>query len=384
MQGLLAQNDNANVQPPQGAISVPGTTNLYTTPYDEVSRMLRPAAVSACSCKGDGWRLPTLGELQIMYSHRFEMDFGEGWYWTGEKVRGEFLFYDLHFKNGKVRESSYNKEDFVRCVWSPNPVGAPVSNLQPVQQQSTPIVQPPAAPANQQAPAPKVQTDTIQNNTPTPVPASSNIPRPQPTASAPQPPTNVNGRDDQQESKPYKSSFGIVAGSMNGLSFKVFPSRKFAVSMELGFKATAASGIQFYDPYRWDYIHGYYYGWESHGYYTTPYTLEFNVNFVHQDHFVAGLYGLVGGGLSLGWHFRNSYPYYAYDYYSSQWPRYRQSNGKAGLNLILGLEYVFEVPIALQVDFRPGYGLLFASGYTAHYFDWGLNLSFRYTFKERY
>ena len=142
IQGMFAQNDNANVQPPQGAVLVPGTADLYTTPYDEVSKMQRNAAVSACGCKGDGWRLPTLGELQIMYSHRYEMDFGEGWYWTGEKVRGEFRFYDLNFKNGKVREAPYNKEDFVRCVWSRNPAPAPASNLQPMPQQSNPPVQP--------------------------------------------------------------------------------------------------------------------------------------------------------------------------------------------------------------------------------------------------
>ena len=382
--GLFAQNEGTAVQPPQGVVLVPGTADLYTTPYDEVSRMLRPAAVSACGCKGEGWRLPTLGELQIMYSHRYEMDFADGWYWTGEKVRGEFRFYDLNFKNGKVREASYNKEDFVRCVWSSKPANVPASNLQPMAQQSNPAVQPPAKPANQQAPAPKVKTDTIQNNTPAPVP--SNVPRPQPTASAPQPQPQPNGRvmDDNDVTKPYRSSFGIVAGSLNGLSLKVFPSTKFAVMMELGVKVTAASGIQFYDPYRWNYIYGYYYGWETYGYFTTPYTLEFNVNFIRQDHFVAGLYGLVGGGPSLGWHFRNSYPYYLYESYTSQWPRYRQGNGKAGVNLILGLEYVFNEPIALQVDFRPGYGLLFASGYTAHYFDWGLNLSFRYAFKEKY
>lgn len=140
--GMRAQNNGTGIQPPQGAVLVPGTVDLYTTPYDEVSKMQRNAAVSACGCKGDGWRLPTLGELQIMYSHRFEMDFGEGWYWTGEKVRGEFKFYDLNFKNGKVREAPYNKEDFVRCVWSRTPAPAPANNLQPMPQQSNPPVQP--------------------------------------------------------------------------------------------------------------------------------------------------------------------------------------------------------------------------------------------------
>ena len=380
--GLFAQNDETSVQPPQGVVAVPGTADLYTTPYDEVSRMLRPAAVSACGCKGEGWRLPTLGELQIMYSHRYEMDFADGWYWTGEKVRGEFRFYDLNFKNGKIRAASYNKEDFVRCVWSSKPANVPASNLQPMAQQSNPAVKPPVSPASQSAPAEKAKTDTSKNSTSSPTP--SNAPRPQPTATAPQPQPQPNGRvmDDKDVTKPYRSSFGLVAGSLNGLSLKVFPSTKFAVIMELGVKVTAASGTQLYEMYNWNnYYNNFTYQWESYGYFTTPYTLEFDVNFVHQDHFVAGLYGLAGGGLSLGWHFRNSYPYYLYESYTSQWPRYRQGNGKAGVNLIFGLEYIFEIPIALQVDFRPGYGLLFASGYTAHYFDWGLNLGFRYAFK---
>ena len=380
--GLFAQNDETSVQPPQGVVAVPGTADLYTTPYDEVSRMLRPAAVSACGCKGEGWRLPTLGELQIMYSHRYEMDFADGWYWTGEKVRGEFRFYDLNFKNGKIRAASYNKEDFVRCVWSSKPANVPASNLQPMAQQSNPAVKPPVSPASQPAPAEKANPDTSKNSTSSPTP--SNAPRPQPTATAPQPQPQPNGRvmDDKDVTKPYRSSFGLVAGSMNGLSLKVFPSTKFAVIMELGVKVTAASGTQLYEMYNWNnYYNNFTYQWESYGYFTTPYTLEFDVNFVHQDHFVAGLYGLAGGGLSLGWHFRNSYPYYLYESYTSQWPRYRQGNGKAGVNLIFGLEYIFEIPIALQVDFRPGYGLLFASGYTAHYFDWGLNLGFRYAFK---
>ena len=33
------------------------------------------------------------------------------------------------------------------------------------------------------------------------------------------------------------------------------------------------------------------------------------------------------------------------------------------------MEYKFKVPLALQFDFRPGYGCLFAEHYDAHYFD---------------
>ena len=370
---IWSQSDGT-LQPPQGAMLVPGTADLYTTPYDEPSRMLRNAAVSACGCKGDGWRLPTLGELQIMYSHRYEMDFSDGWYWTGEKVRGEFKFYDLNFKNGKVRESNYDKEDFVRCVWSRQPLPGSASNLQPM----APKNQPATAPASETPVTEKTQSDTLQ---PAPIPHPTPAASAQPISTAPQTQASSPAQADRK-GKPYNSSFGIVAGCLNGLSFKVFPDDKFSISLELGVKATAAWGIQGYGEWhQYDYMTDYYYYWDWYNFTTTPYTLELNVNFLREDHFVAGLYGLIGGGPSIGWHFRNNIPYYSYDYYYSHWPRYRNNNGKAGVNLMIGLEYVFQVPIALQVDFRPGYGLIFNYEYTAHYFDWGVNLGFRYAFK---
>ena len=183
----------------------------------------------------------------------------------------------------------------------------------------------------------------------------------------------------KKEIKPYNQSFGIVAGCLNGLSYKILLTDHFAVSLELGVKVTSASGKQQYEDYVWNNSYNYYRYWNSTGFFSTPYTLEFNVNFLYEDHFAAGLYGLIGGGPSLGWHFRNNIPYYYQDYYGGR--VYSSGNGKAGVNMLFGLEYVFNVPISLQLDFRPGYGLIFNSGYTAHYFDWGLNLGVRYTFK---
>ncbi len=176
--------------------------------------------------------------------------------------------------------------------------------------------------------------------------------------------------------RPYKHSLGIVGGSLNGISYKLFPAPKFSIIFDLGVRLTEAVGAHQYVDFNngwWITRSGYYYG--------TPITLELNVNFMRQGHFVKGLYGMIGGGSSYGWHFgsRNVYYYYTSDYgfYSIY-----GSHGKAGWNLFLGLEYVFDAPLSLQVDFRPGFGLLFSPDYTAQYFDWALNLSFRYTFKE--
>ena len=60
-------------------------------------------------------------------------------------------------------------------------------------------------------------------------------------------------------------------------------------------------------------------------------------------------------------------------------------DGKFGINAILGLEYKLDIPLTLQLDFRPGYGMLFTDEYfygpdVWNYFDWSLNAGVRYTF----
>lgn len=161
---LSAQNTNTTVSVPNGAVLVPGTQQLYTTSSDEVSKMMRSAAVSACITHGEGWRLPTMGELQIMFSHRYEMDFGEGRYWSGDKVRGELSFYALNFKNGKTMEERPDKEFFVRCVWTPkqgttvSPVGEVTRPVAPEKQETTVPAEQTSAPKTTVEPAPAVET----------------------------------------------------------------------------------------------------------------------------------------------------------------------------------------------------------------------------------
>lgn len=364
---LTAQNMNTTTTAPTGAVLVPGMPQLYTTPADEMSKMMRSAAVSACVTHGDGWRLPTLGELQIMYSHRFEMDFTVGTYWTSDKVRGEFAFYALDFKKGKTLESKYDKEFFVRCVWTPQS-GAPVAaNPTPAE-----TAAPAPTPEETAAPAPA-------DNAVVPAPMEEKkVEVPAQTTETPAP-TLVNSHDEKTNFfPPYRHGIGVVAGNLNGFSYKVFPADKFAVSIDLGMKITLG-GINM----NYNYLTTYgnfarVWDWT----YDAPQDVEVNVNFLYQGHFTKGLYGIIGGGPSLGysWNISPGYqPYAASNYYYNYWG---YDNVKIGMAALLGLEYKFNIPLAMQVDFRPGYAMLMSTGFFAYYFDWGLNLSLRYAFGD--
>ncbi len=133
---------------------------------------------------------------------------------------------------------------------------------------------------------------------------------------------------------PYKHSIGATVLSFNGVSYKTFLTDNLALSVDAGFKWTVpVLGIAC--------------------------TGEVNPNLMYEAPTSAnGLYWLVGGGLSLG-----------------GWAGY----GKFGVNAIGGIEYKFNIPLTLQVDFRPGYGLAFGSNYGVSYFDWGLCFGVRYT-----
>ena len=71
-------------------------------------------------------------------------------------------------------------------------------------------------------------------------------------------------------------------------------------------------------------------------------------------------------------------------------------DAKFGANIITGVEYVFDKkPLAIQMDIRPGYGILFSSfskigdnGWLPednpwHHFDWMAGFTLRYTFKGK-
>ena len=153
---------------------------------------------------------------------------------------------------------------------------------------------------------------------------------------------------------PYKNSIGVTVGNFEALSYKTFFTNHLALQLDLGYKYTI--GATRYSNMNIQ-------------------SLELNPNLMYEGHFTKGFYGFIGGGVSLGY----SWFWGVYDHIIFT-THYRSDYGKFGVNGILGLEYKFNIPLALQLDFRPGYGMLFNEDIDFDYFDWSVNLGVRYTF----
>ena len=167
---------------------------------------------------------------------------------------------------------------------------------------------------------------------------------------------------------PYRHSIGVTLGNMEAFSYKTFFTENFAFSVDAGFKWTVSSAHLFSKA-----DHFAYKGtiW--------PMTVEANPNFMYEAAAgPKGLHWFVGGGVSVGYSWsatdHNHYDayYYDYSYYSF---------GKIGVNAIGGVEYKFNIPLTLQADLRPGFGLLFNKHFTINYFDWAICVGVRYTIK---
>ena len=162
-----------------------------------------------------------------------------------------------------------------------------------------------------------------------------------------------------QAQAPYKHSIGVTVGfSTQAVSYKTFPTDHFAIQLDLGPK------------YNYSIIAGY-------G--STLWSMEIAPSFMYEGHFVKGLYGFVGGGLSLGFGWNPPVTYYTS--YSPE-IQFRKITGKGGAHGIIGLEYKFDIPLTLQLDFRPGYRFQFNHEFIGnHTFEWGLpSFGVRYTF----
>lgn len=158
---------------------------------------------------------------------------------------------------------------------------------------------------------------------------------------------------------PYKNSIGVTLGTNQAVSYKTFVGNHFGIQVDLGTKITRGAGDH----------------WNA-----DIWTLELNPNFMYEGHFTKGLYGFIGGGVSLGYNWNIWHWNLVYDHHGHHYGYRTEDNGKFGVNAIMGLEYKFNAPVTLQFDFRPGYGLLFHENWHCSYFDWGLNLGVRYTF----
>ena len=154
---------------------------------------------------------------------------------------------------------------------------------------------------------------------------------------------------------PYKHSIGATVGNFEAFSYKTFFTDHLALQLDLGYKYTV--------------------GATRYGNLNIN-SFELNPNLMYEGHFTKGLYGFIGGGFSLGY----SWFYGVYDHIFIHDIYYRYDYGKFGANGILGLEYKFNIPLTLQFDFRPGYGMLFNDDVDFDYFDWSVNVGVRYTF----
>ncbi len=167
---------------------------------------------------------------------------------------------------------------------------------------------------------------------------------------------------------PYRHSIGATLGNMEAFSYKTFFTDNFAFSVDAGAKFTYSSARFLYKP-------------EHHPYSGAVWltSIEANPNFMYEAPAGAkGLHWFVGGGVSagFGWAYiyHNHYDAYYHDYY-------RNSFAKFGVNAIGGVEYKFNIPLTLQADIRPGFGLIMNKNYNIHYFDWAICVGVRYTIK---
>lgn len=162
-----------------------------------------------------------------------------------------------------------------------------------------------------------------------------------------------------QAQAPYQHSIGATVGfSTEAISYKTFPTDHFAIQLDLGPKYNHCIIL---------------------GYGSRHLSMEIAPSFMYEGHFVKGLFGFVGGGFSLGFTWWPSVSYYV-----SYSPDMQIHNimGKGGVHSIIGLEYKFDIPLTLQVDFRPGYFFQFNHEFIGdHTFEWGLpSIGVRYTF----
>jgi hypothetical protein len=223
----------------------------------------------------------------------------------------------------------------------------------------------------------------------------------------------------------YEHSVGVVAGGLNGLSYKYFISEDLAIQADLAVGLTSTSGSA---------MKAVKLTYKSLGDIEDRVTMNLSAslwafelapNFVYQKNITStdwcDLDFFVGGGFTLGYAKLISGRIKSVEYaeyikgVETDKEKYETNEplgfedaaldfGKFGINAIGGVEMAFKgAPITLGIDFRPGYGLLFAGNdkeykerqeeykelfnaeysetpLTYNFFDWTLAATVRYTF----
>ena len=133
--------------------------------------------------------------------------------------------------------------------------------------------------------------------------------------------------------EPYSHSIGAIVGNLLGVSYKYISYYKpFAFQLDAGSKFVDGCSI------------------------------ELDANFLYQNYIKRWedyrLDWFIGGGFSSGFNV-------SYDAFS------------LGLNAMLGMEFMFDrIPLTLQLDFRPGLGVL---DFDETFFDYAIGIGVRYT-----
>ena len=74
-------------------------------------------AKKACESLGDGWRLPTLNELNILYRNKKKLTgLREQWYWSSKEGLNKGWFWYKDFGSGKQESWPYDTDSNIRAV----------------------------------------------------------------------------------------------------------------------------------------------------------------------------------------------------------------------------------------------------------------------------
>ena len=149
---------------------------------------------------------------------------------------------------------------------------------------------------------------------------------------------------------------GLIAGGINGASYKYWFSDKLALQTDLAVGLTAAPGALYYQ------------GSSLGSGANSQYDFTLNPNIEYHFPLSEKVQFYAGGGANFGLvsDLNNVNP--------------NAIIGKFGINSIVGLSIFAGSNVALAFDFRPGYGLAFYSADVAHFsfFDWKLGFAVRY------
>ncbi|MCQ2286616.1 MAG: hypothetical protein MJZ76_07055 [Bacteroidales bacterium] len=332
---------------PANVIKVSGTDKLYVAQNDELGTMDRASAISICAKKGNGWHLPSVEEISLVQPNILNYGLSGVWYWTTTGSADKSLYFlEYNPVLNEVNSEKYSAKRMVRCFWSNSSQDG----------EETVSVQQKTNESESQTAVSEIQ------NTQQDVPDQQKE-TPKHVVVEPQDSKTVSSEESVAQYR--NNSIGIVLGNMQALSLKFIRHDHFGIELDLGMCIST--------------------------YTETYYAAGFNLNFMGIWNFTPHLYGFAGGGFSFGFNLRHSYiesPYY-YDYYDYYYDDYYDyyhlyhlhNWGKAGVNSIVGVEYSFDIPLALSFDFRPGAAFLFDSdGCFSSPFDWALNLGVHYKF----